>query len=132
MKKVKARLSACKGKCLSLVGRVCLIKSVLTSIPLFYLSFYKALTSVCNKISSIQRSFLWAWGNDHKHISWVRWENVCKTKEEGGLGVKDIRMFNRALLAKWKWRPMSEEKREVERDFGIQVLYWCSKKSKLW
>jgi len=58
IEKVKARLSAWKGKCLSFAGRVCLIKSVLTSIPLFYLSFYKAPTSVCNKISSIQRSFL--------------------------------------------------------------------------
>jgi len=36
--------------------------------------------------------------------------NVCKSKEEGGLGVKDIKKFNRALQAKWKWRMMSEEK----------------------
>ena len=66
--------------------------------------------SVCHKISSIQRIFLWAWGDDHKHISWVSWANVYKPKEEGGLGVKDIRMFNCALLAKWKWRLLSEEK----------------------
>jgi len=94
VEKVKARLSAWKGKCLSFAGRLCLIKSVLTSILLFYLSFYKAPKSVCDKISSIQRSFLWAWGKDRKHISWVRWENVCKSQEEGGLGVKDIRNFN--------------------------------------
>jgi len=30
--------------------------------------------------------------------------------EEGGLGVKNVRNFNRALLAKWKWRLMGEEK----------------------
>jgi len=98
--KVKARLSAWKGKCLSLAGRVCLVKSVLTSIPLFYLSIFKAPISVCKKISSIQRRFIWAWGADHNRISWVSWENVCKAKEEGGLWVKDIRMFNCALLAK--------------------------------
>jgi len=109
VEKVKARLSAWKGKCLSFAGRLCLIKSVLTFIPLFYLSFYKAPTTVCDKISSIQRRFLWAWGKDSKYIAWVRWENVCKSKEEGGLGVKDIKKFNRALLAKWKWRMMSEE-----------------------
>ena len=109
VEKVKARLSTWKGKCLSFAGRLCLIKSVLTSIPLFYLSFYKAPTSICDKISSLQRSFLWAWGKDGKHISWVSWEKVCKSQEEGGLGVKNIRKFNRALLAKWKWRLMSEE-----------------------
>jgi len=108
--KVKARLSGWKGKFLSLAGRVCLVKSVLNTISLFYPSSYKAQIMVCNRIPSIQRKFLWAWGNDRKHISWVRWENVCKTKEEGGLGVKDIRKFNCALLAKWKWRLLSEEK----------------------
>jgi len=110
MDKVEARLSAWNGKCLSLAGRVCLVKSVLTSIPLFYLSFFKAPHAVCHKISSIQRGFLWTGGDDQKHISWVSWENVCKPKEEGGLGIKDIRMFNCALLAKWKWRMLSEEK----------------------
>jgi len=30
--------------------------------------------------------------------------------EEGGLEVKDIRKFNGALLAKWKWRLVSEER----------------------
>jgi len=30
--------------------------------------------------------------------------------EEGGLGIKNIRLFNSALLAKWKWQLMSDEK----------------------
>ena len=108
--KVKARLSAWKGKCLSLAGRVCLVKSVLTSVPLFYLSLFKAPVSVCKTIASIQRRFVWAWGAKNKRISWVSWDTVCKPKEEGGLGVKDIRTFNCALLAKWKWRMLNEEK----------------------
>jgi len=40
----------------------------------------------------------------------VSWENLCKPLEEGGLGIKDVRKFNGALLAKWNWRLMSEEK----------------------
>ena len=85
-------------------------RQVLTSIPLFYLSLFKAPHAICHKISSIQRRFLWTGGDDQKHISWVSWENVCKPKEEGGLGIKDIRRFNCALLAKWKWRMLTEEK----------------------
>jgi len=102
VEKIKARLSKWNGRCLSLAGKVCLIKSVFTVLPLFYLSFFKVSISVCNKITSIQRRFLWAWGSDHKCISWVKWENVCKPREEGGLGIKDIKKFNNALLAKWK------------------------------
>ena len=108
--KVRARLSTWKGRCLSMAGRICLIKSVFTSIPLFYLSFFKAPISFCNTITSIQRSFLWAWGRDNKSIPWVSWGKICKPFEEGGLGIKDIRKFNYALMAKWKWRLMSDEK----------------------
>jgi len=65
------RLSAWKGRFLSLAGRIHLIKSVLNTLPIFYSSFFKALTSVYNKIISIQRSFLWAWGRDKRSIFWV-------------------------------------------------------------
>jgi len=108
--KIKARLSKWKGRWLWLAGKLCLIKSVFTALPLFYLSFFKAPLSVSNKITSIQRSFLWVWGNDQKCISWVKWGTVCKPMEEGGLEIKDIQKFNYALLAKWKWRLLSEEK----------------------
>ena len=108
--KVRARLSTWKGRCLSMAGRICLLKSVFTSIPIFYLSFFKAPVSVCNRIMSIQRSFLWAWGRDNRSIPWVSRGNICRPPGEGGLGIKDIRMFNYALMEKWKWRLMSDEK----------------------
>jgi len=39
----------------------------------------------------------------------VSWEKLCIPKQEGGLGFKDIRKFNVALLAKWKWQLVSED-----------------------
>jgi len=109
VRKLEAKLSSWKGRFLSMAGRICLLKSVFTAIPLFYLSIFKAPVVVCNKISSIQRKFLWDWGRQNKSIFWVSWDNVCKPLEEGGLGVKEIRNFNSTLLAKWKWRLMSGE-----------------------
>jgi len=79
-------------------------------VPLFYLSLYKAPDHVCKSIISLQRRFLWGWGKEKKLIAWVSWEVLCKPKEEGGLGIKDITKFNYALLAKWRWRLISEEK----------------------
>jgi len=29
---------------------------------------------------------------------WVKWEIVCKNKEHGGLGIKEVSSYNRALL----------------------------------
>ena len=39
----------------------------------------------------------------------MKWEQMCKPKEEGRLGLKDMRFFNFALLGKWKWRLVNEE-----------------------
>ena len=107
-----------------MAGRLCLIKSVLSAIPLYYLSLFKALEEVCKSIIRIQRRFLWGWGKEKRSISWVSWKEVCNEREEGGLGIKEIRKFNCALLAKWKWRCISEEKgrwKEVlESKYGLE------------
>ena len=42
--------------------RICLIKSVLSSIPLFYMSLYKMPFVVINEIVRIHRNFLWGGG----------------------------------------------------------------------
>jgi len=56
---LKARLNVWKGRFLSMAGRICLIKSVLTAVPLYYLSLFRVLVAVCKSITRIQRAFLW-------------------------------------------------------------------------
>jgi hypothetical protein len=85
-------------------GRIVLLNSVLNSIPIFYLSFLKLPTHVWRKIVKIQRDFLWGGVGGGKKISWVKWKWVCQHKKNGGLGVKDVRVVNVSLLAKWRWR----------------------------
>jgi len=125
LNKLKTRLSVWKGRFLSMAGRTCVIKSVFNAIPLFYLSVFKAPESIYKSIISIQRRFLWGWGKENIPISWVSWEVLCKLKEEGGLELKDIRKFNFALLAKWRWRFMSQDKgkwKEVlESKYGVEL-----------
>jgi len=106
---IRKRLSKLKGRHLSFAGRVMLIKSVISTIPLYYLSIFKMLVSVGKIIRKLQREFLWGWGHEGRKIAWVRWEHICRTKEDSGLGVKDLDKFNIALLGKWKWRLGKEE-----------------------
>jgi len=76
LNKMEARLSVWKERFLSMAGRICVIKSILTTVPLYYLSLFKAPDSVCKSITSIQRRFLWGWGKENKSISWVSWKNL--------------------------------------------------------
>lgn len=34
----------------------------------------------------------------------VAWEDVCKPKKSGSLGISRIRDINKALIFKWLWR----------------------------
>ncbi|MCI03186.1 ribonuclease H protein, partial [Trifolium medium] len=40
-------------------------------------------------------------------IPWIKWDVVCLPKRKGGLGVRDLRVVNISLLAKWRWRLLS-------------------------
>jgi hypothetical protein len=42
-------------------------------------------------------------------MSWVKWDVVCHPKRSGGLGVRDVRAVNISLLAKWRWRLLTED-----------------------
>jgi len=107
--KIRARLSSCKGKLLSMADRVCLLKSIICALPLFYLSFFKAPVCVCNTVKRIQAKFLWGYGHDSMKITWVTWENICNPTQVGRLGIKNIAKFNVALLAKCKYRIRLDE-----------------------
>ncbi|CAK8544502.1 unnamed protein product [Lathyrus sativus] len=58
IKKMKARLSNWKGIILNLGGRITLLKSVWSSLPIFILSFYKAPVTICKEITKMQNNFL--------------------------------------------------------------------------
>jgi hypothetical protein len=41
-------------------------------------------------------------------MCWVSWDRICQPKEKGGLGIKNLALFNSSLLCKWKWRSLND------------------------
>ncbi|XP_058768559.1 uncharacterized protein LOC131642300 [Vicia villosa] len=122
---IKRRLSSWKGRNISMGGRVTLINSVLNSIPVFTLSFFKIPGNIAKSIRKIQSEFLWSGKLENRSIHLVKWEVVCRPKAKGGLGVRDVREMNKALLLKWKSRILHDNEAIWHRFF--KVRYACPK-----
>ncbi|KAE8716020.1 hypothetical protein F3Y22_tig00110156pilonHSYRG00217 [Hibiscus syriacus] len=104
-----SKLAGWKASTLSLAGRLVLVKTVLSSLPIFFMSIFKIPPKVNRKLNSIMASFLWGEGPERKQIHWVNWNLVCQPFDEGGLGVLDLRLINRVLLGKWVWKFANEK-----------------------
>ena len=80
--------------------REVLIKAVVQAIPTYTMSCFKLPLSLYTEIESLIRRFWWGQNGDRRKIHWVKWTTLCQTKDEGGMGFKDLAKFNNALLAK--------------------------------
>ena len=100
----RKRLAAWKTQYISKGGRITLIRSVLSSLPIYHLSLFRMPQKVCVRLERIQRQFLWGGSAPEKKISLVSWATVCSEKSKGGMGVKSFSKLNKALLSKWSWR----------------------------
>jgi len=101
---LKKRLNSWGNKYVSSGGRIVLLNSVLNAIPIFYLSFLKIPAKVLKLVIRIQKEFLWGGVSGGRKVCWVKWKKICQPRSKGGLGVRDVKLVNLSLLAKWKWR----------------------------
>ncbi|KAF1874156.1 hypothetical protein Lal_00041602 [Lupinus albus] len=108
------RLVSWKCRHISFGSRLVLLNSVLSNIPSYLLSLYKAPKKVVAKLASLQRKFLWGNRKGGKGIAWVSWSEMCKPKSLRGLGVRDLFCSNDSLLGKWRWRSIQENEAFVE------------------
>ncbi|GKU88289.1 hypothetical protein SLEP1_g2571 [Rubroshorea leprosula] len=126
----KRKLSTWKGRYLSLGGRITLINSVLSSLPVFLMSFYLIPKTVIRELDKIRRRFLWGGAEERNKVAWVAWENICCNKLEGGLGIKNLSCFNKSLIGKWWGRLLMEKgglwKRVLAEKYGIKEGNWLT------
>ncbi|GJR98354.1 hypothetical protein Tco_0270528 [Tanacetum coccineum] len=105
--KLSVRLSKWKLKSLSIGGRLTLIKSILSSLPLYHMSSFKVPKGVLHCLEATRRNFFNGSEGTDKKLSLISWKNVLASKKNGGLGISSFFATNRALIFKWIWRFVS-------------------------
>jgi hypothetical protein len=97
--KVRKRIQGWKEKLLSRAGMDVLIKAVAQSIPTYAMSCFDLTKTLCDDIGMMIARFWCAQQENENKLHWISWERMCSRKEKGGLGYRDLHLFNLVMLA---------------------------------
>jgi hypothetical protein len=103
------KLASWKGKVLSSGGRLVLINSVLSSLPMFMMSFFRIPKGVLSRLNYYRSRFYWQCDEHKKKYRLAKWSILCKPKSLGGLGILDLDTQNICLLSKWLFKLFNEK-----------------------
>ena len=102
MEKIKNKIHTLGALWLNPVGKLTLLNVVLAVYPIYICSIALSSSSIVQEIRKELRRFLWKGGkqNGNKKLHLISWDMVCRPKNSGGAGVKDLATMNLAMRAK--------------------------------
>lgn len=104
METLQQKLAGWKTKLISQASRVILIKSVLSSLPVYHLSYFALTEAEAKKCDSIVANFFWGHQDNSNPPHMIAWDKICQPKKLGGLGIRKFKAFNNTLLGRQAWR----------------------------
>ncbi|XP_020683117.1 uncharacterized protein LOC110100068 [Dendrobium catenatum] len=96
---VLERLNVWGKKNLSLGGRIVLLKSSLLTLPNFVIMHSVVPRKVLQEIEKLCRNFVWHKSNGERGLHYVAWEELCKPRSAGGLGLQSCIIKSGTLKA---------------------------------
>lgn len=97
-----------RGKHLSTGERLILINSILSSLPLYMMSFF-AIPRVLKKLDYYRSRFYWQSHGHKRKNRHAKWNILCRPRDQGGLGKQDMKTKNDALLSKWLFKLLTTD-----------------------
>ena len=106
--KFESKLHNWRNRFLSMGGKYVLIKAVLESLLVFWMSLAHIPASVLKILRQLIFTFLWTGSKKHQGYHLSRWEVLSRPKTLGGWGLKNLPLFHKVLSASTFWRILTK------------------------
>lgn len=100
MERFMKRCNNSSGRHMSYAAKEVHVKSVVQALPTFTMGVFKMSKGFCEKYERLIREFWWGEEEGHRRVHWMSWDKITKPKRGGGIGFRDMHLFNQALLAR--------------------------------
>jgi hypothetical protein len=118
---------------LSKAGKEILIKAIAQAIPTYAMSCFDLTKTLCDDIGTMVGRFWWAQQEKENKMHGLSWELMCSRKEKGGLGFRDLHLFNLAMSARQGWllvqEPGSLCAQVLRAKFYSTVIYYWQRRN---
>ncbi|VFQ85765.1 unnamed protein product [Cuscuta campestris] len=104
VEKFEKRITSWYSRKLNQMGRLILIKHVLSSIPLHLVAAQTLPKSIIKCLNGLMANFFWGARDDGHKCHWRRWTRLCLPFEEGGLGLRDLNLCQTAASIDLWWK----------------------------
>ncbi|CAL9237898.1 unnamed protein product [Arabidopsis halleri] len=103
LERITSKLHSWTSKFLSFAGKVRLISAVIYGMVNFWSSVFVLPKHFYAKVDSLCSAFLWKNKTGPASGARVAWKDICKPKEEGGLGIRLLEEFEVVFRLKQIW-----------------------------
>jgi hypothetical protein len=80
-------------------SREILIKAIAQAVRAYVMGVFKLPFSLCDELIKLICDYWWGVERGKRKTHLVKWNTMTHSKAQGGMGFRDMRLFNRTLLA---------------------------------